>query len=92
MNFQRSPDSYSMGTHKGIYGDEIALAQAKRARIKVIRNIVFLSLHCGHYNHCMSQSVRGQLVKMAITLELHGIFGSKFAYLCMSTLSNHWQL
>ena len=23
MNFQRSRDSYSMGTHKGIYGDEI---------------------------------------------------------------------
>ena len=27
MNFQRSRDSYSMGTHKGIYGDEITSLQ-----------------------------------------------------------------
>ena len=27
-----------------------------------------------HYNHCVSPSVCGQLVKMLITLEPHGIF------------------
>ena len=41
----------------------------------------------------MSPSVcssgRYKLVKMFITLEPHGIFGSNFAYACMSTLSNH---
>ena len=31
-----------------------------------------------------------QLVKMLITLELHGIFGSYFAYLFILTMSNHW--
>ena len=30
------------------------------------------------------------LVKMLITLEPYGIFGSKFAYLFILTLSNHW--
>ena len=30
------------------------------------------------------------LVKMLITLELCGAFGSNFLYLCISTLSNHW--
>ena len=36
----------------------------------------------------------GQLVKMLITLELHGIFGSNFAYLqvFILTLSNHQPL
>ena len=29
-------------------------------------------------------------VKMLITLELHGIFGSNFVFLCISTLSCHW--
>ena len=29
------------------------------------------------------------LVKMLITLEPHGIFGSNFAYLCIYTLSSH---
>ena len=33
---------------------------------------------------------RGQLVKMLITFELHGIFSSNYAYVCMSKLSNHW--
>ena len=30
------------------------------------------------------------LVKMLITLEPHGIFGSNYVYLCMLTLSIHW--
>ena len=30
------------------------------------------------------------LVKMLITLERRGIFGSNFLYLCKSTLSSHW--
>ena len=30
------------------------------------------------------------LVKMLITLEPHGIFGSNFVYLCNLTLSSHW--
>ena len=30
------------------------------------------------------------LVKMLITLEPHGIFGSNFAYLCILTLSSQW--
>ena len=30
------------------------------------------------------------LVKMLITLEPHGIFGSNFVYLCILTLSSHW--
>ena len=30
----------------------------------------------------ISSVVQGQLVKMLITLETHGIFGSNFAYLC----------
>ena len=29
------------------------------------------------------------LVKMLITLEPHGIFGSNFVYVCISTLSSH---
>ena len=29
------------------------------------------------------------LVKMIITLEPHGIFGSSFVYLCILTLSSH---
>ena len=32
----------------------------------------------------------GQLVKMFITLELHGIFRSNCAYLFILTLSSHW--
>ena len=36
-----------------------------------------------------SISPAGQLVKMLITLEPHGIFGSNFAYLYILTLSNH---
>ena len=30
------------------------------------------------------------LAQMLITLEPHGIFGSKFAYLCILTLFSHW--
>ena len=37
----------------------------------------------------MSPVGRGQLVKMLITLEPHGIFGSNFAYLSILTLSSH---
>ena len=33
---------------------------------------------------------RALLVKMFITLEPHGIFGSNFAYLCILTLPSHW--
>ena len=29
-------------------------------------------------------------MKMLITLEPHGIFGSNFVYLCILTLPNHW--
>ena len=29
-------------------------------------------------------------MKMLITLELDGIFGSNFVYLCILTLYNHW--
>ena len=32
----------------------------------------------------------GRLVKILITFEPHGIFGSNFAYLFILTLSNHW--
>ena len=38
----------------------------------------------------ISPAGRGQLVKMLITLEPHGIFGSIFAYLFILTLSSHW--
>ena len=31
-------------------------------------------------------------VKMLITLEPHSIFGPNLAYICMSTLSNHWKM
>ena len=34
--------------------------------------------------------VRGQLVKMLITLEPRGIFRLHFAYICMSTFHKHW--
>ena len=34
----------------------------------------------------------GQLVKMLITLKPHGVFGSKFAYLFILTLSSHWKV
>ena len=37
-------------------------------------------------------SVRPSLVKMLIALEPHGIFGSYFAYVSMSTLSNQWHV
>ena len=30
------------------------------------------------------------LVKMLITLERDGIFGSNFVYLCILSLSSHW--
>ena len=33
---------------------------------------------------------RALLVKMLITLEPGGIFGSNFVYLCILTLSSHW--
>ena len=33
---------------------------------------------------------RALLVKVLITLEPHGIFGSNFVYLCILTLSSHW--
>ena len=33
---------------------------------------------------------RGQLVKMLIALEPHGIFGSNWAYFYILTLSSHW--
>ena len=33
---------------------------------------------------------RALLVKMLITLEPHGILGSNFVYLCISTFSSHW--
>ena len=32
----------------------------------------------------------GQLVKMLITLELHGVFRSNFAYLFILKMSSHW--
>ena len=34
--------------------------------------------------------VRQQLVKLLITFESHGIFGSNLAYLYILTLSSHW--
>ena len=37
----------------------------------------------------ISPAGRGQIVKILITLEPHGIFGSNFSYL-FSTLSCHW--
>ena len=33
---------------------------------------------------------RALSVKMLITLEPHGIFGSNFVYSCIVTLSSHW--
>ena len=33
---------------------------------------------------------RAFLVKMLINLELHGMFGSNFVYLCILTLHSHW--
>ena len=33
---------------------------------------------------------RALLVKMLITLELHGIFASTFVYYCILTLSSRW--
>ena len=33
---------------------------------------------------------RAFLVKMLITLELYGIFGSNCVYSCILTLSSHW--
>ena len=33
---------------------------------------------------------RALLVKMLITFEPHGIFGSNFVFLCNLTLSGHW--
>ena len=33
---------------------------------------------------------RALLVKMLITLESHGIFGSNFVFLCILTLSSDW--
>ena len=33
---------------------------------------------------------RAFLVKMLITLEPYGMFGSNFVYLCILTLSSHW--
>ena len=33
---------------------------------------------------------RAHLVKMLITLETHGIFGSNFVYYCILTLSSRW--
>ena len=38
----------------------------------------------------ISQTSPGQLVKMLITLELHGIFRICFAHLFIITLSSHW--
>ena len=32
----------------------------------------------------------GQLVKMFLTIELHGVFGSNFADLFIPTFSSHW--
>ena len=32
----------------------------------------------------------GQLVKMLINFETHGVFGSNFAYLFILTMSSHW--
>ena len=33
---------------------------------------------------------RALLVKMLITFEPHGIFGSNFVYLCILAFSTHW--
>ena len=33
---------------------------------------------------------RALLVKMLITIEPHGMFGSNFVHLCILTLSSHW--
>ena len=33
---------------------------------------------------------RALLVKMLITVDPHGIFGSNFVYLCNLTLASHW--
>ena len=38
----------------------------------------------------ISPAGRGQLVKILITLEPHGIFGSNFVHLYILTLSSHW--
>ena len=37
-----------------------------------------------------SQTGRGKIVKLLITLEPHGIFGSNFEYLFILTFSSHW--
>ena len=42
-------------------------------------------------NHRPVWSVCGQLVKMPITLEPHGIFGSTYAYLYNLTLPGHYE-
>ena len=39
-----------------------------------------------HYNRCAGESVRQQLVKMLITIEPHGIFGSNLAYMYLYIL------
>ena len=41
-------------------------------------------------NPSIGPSIRGQLMKMFITLEPHGILWSTFANICMSTILNHW--
>ena len=38
----------------------------------------------------ISTACFGHLVKILITLEPYGIFGSKFAYLFILILSSHW--
>ena len=61
-------------------------------------------LHIYTFKHCLDIGMQngneallsisstgcGQLLKMPITLEPHGIFRSNFAYLYISTLSGHW--
>ena len=64
--------------------------------VKILYTYVFYHFHAtgmqnGH-EASTSTILAGQalLVKMLITLEPHGIFGSNFVYLCILTLSSHW--
>ena len=71
-----------------VYFDQILRTYACQNCLATgMRNILYLM---DNALQSISQAGRGQLVKMLITFEPHGIFESNFAYLFILIVFSHW--
>ena len=74
-----------------VYFDQILHSTCIRVHVDLVLPLAFLTIFLmDEALLSTSPALRGRFVKMLITLEVHGIFGSNFAYLFVLTLSSHW--